>query len=155
MTVMIHVNNKNTNNHTNKMNNDNLQMDKFSCSFNVFEYKNLMLDQDNNLNLISLNILITCLLNNVWISQEEDSQRPSLGVKGSQIPLPLRTIFKRNNNYEKIRKTISLGNKFNLNVHRVTHVDFFHGLRNILGSKKNTQLKKHWISRKARTYGIM
>ena len=43
-------------------------MDKFSCSFNVFEYKNLMLDQDNNLNLISLNILITCLLNNVWIS---------------------------------------------------------------------------------------
>ena len=30
--------------------------------------KNLMLDQDNNLYLISLNILITCLLNNVWIS---------------------------------------------------------------------------------------
>ena len=31
----------------------------------------------------------------------------------------------RNNNNEKIRKTISLGNRFNLNAHRVTHVDFF------------------------------
>ena len=29
-------------------------------------YENLVLDQDNNSYLISLNILITCLLNNVW-----------------------------------------------------------------------------------------
>ena len=34
MTMMIQVNDKNTN----KMNNDNLYMGKFSCSFNVFEY---------------------------------------------------------------------------------------------------------------------
>ena len=34
-------------------------------------------------------------------------------------------IFKRSNNNEKIRKTISLGDKFNLNAHRVMHVDFF------------------------------
>ena len=30
-------------------------------------YENLVLDQDNSFYLISLNILITCLLNNVWI----------------------------------------------------------------------------------------
>ena len=30
-------------------------------------YKNLVLDRDNNFNLISLSILITCLLDNVWI----------------------------------------------------------------------------------------
>ena len=39
MTMMIHVNNKNTNNHTDKMNDDNLLMGKFSCSFNVLEYR--------------------------------------------------------------------------------------------------------------------
>ena len=32
---------------------------------------NLVLDQDNNFYLISLNILITCLLNNVWIWWEK------------------------------------------------------------------------------------
>ena len=30
-------------------------------------YQNLVLDQDNKLYLTSLSILITCLLNNVWI----------------------------------------------------------------------------------------
>ena len=30
-------------------------------------YKNLVLDRDNNFNLISLSILITCSLDNVWI----------------------------------------------------------------------------------------
>ena len=30
-------------------------------------YKNLVLDRDNNFNLISLSIPITCSLDNVWI----------------------------------------------------------------------------------------
>ena len=30
-------------------------------------YKNLVLDRDNNFNLISLSILITCSLDNVWL----------------------------------------------------------------------------------------
>ena len=30
-------------------------------------HENLVLNQDNNLYLISLSILITCLLNNVWV----------------------------------------------------------------------------------------
>ena len=30
-------------------------------------YKNLVLDRDNNFNLISLSILITCSLDTVWI----------------------------------------------------------------------------------------
>ena len=30
-------------------------------------YKNLVLDQDKNFYLISLNVLITCLLDNIWI----------------------------------------------------------------------------------------
>ena len=34
-------------------------------------YENLVLDQDNNFYLTSLNILITCLLNNVWIQYLE------------------------------------------------------------------------------------
>ena len=30
-------------------------------------YENLVLDQDHDLNLISLSILITCLVDNVWM----------------------------------------------------------------------------------------
>ena len=41
-----------------------------------------MLDQDNNLYLICLSILITCLLDNVWILQGEVRCESLLGVKG-------------------------------------------------------------------------
>ena len=41
-----------------------------------------MLDQDKNFLLISLIILITCLLDNVWISWGEIASRSLLGVKG-------------------------------------------------------------------------
>ena len=41
-----------------------------------------MLDQDNNFYLISFNILISCLLDNVRISQREVSCLSLLGVKG-------------------------------------------------------------------------
>ena len=41
-----------------------------------------MLDQDNNLYLICLGILITCLLDNVWILQGEVRCESLLGVKG-------------------------------------------------------------------------
>ena len=41
-----------------------------------------MFDQDNNFNLINLNILITCLLNNVWILYAEVTFQSLLGVKG-------------------------------------------------------------------------
>ena len=41
-----------------------------------------MLDQDKNFLLISLIILITCLLDNVWISWGEIVSRSLLGVKG-------------------------------------------------------------------------
>ena len=41
-----------------------------------------MLDQDNNLYLICLSILITCLLDNVWILQGEVRFESLLGVKG-------------------------------------------------------------------------
>ena len=34
-------------------------------------YKNLVLDKGNNFHLISLSILITCLLGNVWILKGE------------------------------------------------------------------------------------
>ena len=37
----------------------------------LISYKNLVLDQDTNFDLISLGILITCLLDNVWILQGE------------------------------------------------------------------------------------
>ena len=33
----------------------------------LFNFENLVFDQDNNFYLISLSILITCLLDNVWI----------------------------------------------------------------------------------------
>ena len=39
--------------------------------FPVISYETLVLDQVNNLSLISLNILITCLLDDVWILQGE------------------------------------------------------------------------------------
>ena len=45
-------------------------------------YKNLVLDQDNDLNLDGLSILITCLLDNVWILEGEIECEPFLGVKG-------------------------------------------------------------------------
>ena len=45
-------------------------------------YKNLVLDQDDNFNLISLSILITCLLDNVWILWGEVTSQSLLGVKG-------------------------------------------------------------------------
>ena len=45
-------------------------------------YKNLVLDQDNNLYLISLNILITCLLDNFQILQGEVTCSSLLGVRG-------------------------------------------------------------------------
>ena len=34
-------------------------------------YRNLMLEQDNNLYLMSLSVLITCLLHNVWMLEGE------------------------------------------------------------------------------------
>ena len=45
-------------------------------------YKNLVLDQGNNFYLISLSILITCLLDNVWVFKGEITCQPLLGVKG-------------------------------------------------------------------------
>ena len=36
-----------------------------------YSYKNLVLDQDNHFYLISLSILSTCLLDNVWILKGE------------------------------------------------------------------------------------
>ena len=44
-----------------------------------------MLDQDNNFNLISLNILITCLLDNIRILQGEVRCLSLLEVKGSSL----------------------------------------------------------------------
>ena len=44
----------------------------------------LVVDQDNNFYLISLNILITCLLDNVWILQGEVTYQSLLGVSGSR-----------------------------------------------------------------------
>ena len=41
-----------------------------------------MLDQDKNFLLISVIILITCLLDNVWISWGEVVSQSLLGVKG-------------------------------------------------------------------------
>ena len=41
-----------------------------------------MLDQDSSFSMISLNILIICLLNNVWILLGEVSCQSLLGVKG-------------------------------------------------------------------------
>ena len=41
-----------------------------------------MLDQDNNFNLISLSILITCLLDKVWILLGEVPCLSLMGVKG-------------------------------------------------------------------------
>ena len=43
--------------------------------------KNLVLDQDNNFYLISLNTLITCLLDDVWTIQGEVRCQSLLGVK--------------------------------------------------------------------------
>ena len=40
-----------------------------------------MLDQDNNIYVISLSILITCLLDNVWILWGEVTCQSLLGVK--------------------------------------------------------------------------
>ena len=45
-------------------------------------YDEFVSDQDNNFYLISLNILITCLLCNVWILQGEVTFLSPLGVKG-------------------------------------------------------------------------
>ena len=45
-------------------------------------YENLMLDQGNNFYLISLSILITCLLENVWTLWRGISFKSLLGVKG-------------------------------------------------------------------------
>ena len=47
---------------------------KISC-------ENLVLDQDNNLYLISLSILITCLLDNVWILKGEVTCQSPLEVE--------------------------------------------------------------------------
>ena len=41
-----------------------------------------MFDQDNNFYLINLSILVTCLLDNVWILQGEVTHQSLLGVKG-------------------------------------------------------------------------
>ena len=41
-----------------------------------------MLGQDKNFFLISLNILITCLLDNEWILQGEVACQSLLGIKG-------------------------------------------------------------------------
>ena len=40
-----------------------------------------MFDQDNNFYLINLSILVTCLLDNVWILQGEVTCQSLLGVK--------------------------------------------------------------------------
>ena len=41
-----------------------------------------MFDQDNNFYLISLSILVTCLLDNVWILKGDVTHQSLLGVKG-------------------------------------------------------------------------
>ena len=41
-----------------------------------------MLDQDSSFYLISLNFLMTCFLNNVWILLGEVSCKSLLGVEG-------------------------------------------------------------------------
>ena len=43
-------------------------------------YDEFVLDQDNNFYLISLSILVTCLLCNVWILQGEVTFLSPLGV---------------------------------------------------------------------------
>ena len=49
-----------------------------------------MLDQDNNLCLISMSILITCLLDDVWISLGEVTCLSLVGFKGLALrPLSL------------------------------------------------------------------
>ena len=53
-----------------------------------------MLDQDNNYYLISLNILITCLLDNVWISLKEVTCLSLLGVKGLRYGLSYLKSFR-------------------------------------------------------------
>ena len=45
-------------------------------------FENLVLDQDNNFYLISLSILITCLLDNLWILLGEVTCKSFLGVEG-------------------------------------------------------------------------
>ena len=45
-------------------------------------HENLVLDQDNNFYLISLSILMTCLLDNVWIFQGEVFPSSLLGGTG-------------------------------------------------------------------------
>ena len=49
-------------------------------------YKNLVLEQ-NNFYLISLSILITCLLDNVWILLGEVTCESLLGVKGLSVKI--------------------------------------------------------------------
>ena len=44
-----------------------------------------MLDQDNNIYLISLSILITNLLSNIWILQGEVICQSLLGVQGLML----------------------------------------------------------------------
>ena len=44
--------------------------------------RNLVLDQDKNFYLMSLNFLITCLLDKVWRWQEEVTCESLLGVRG-------------------------------------------------------------------------
>ena len=41
-----------------------------------------MFDQDNNFYLISLSILVTCLLDNVWILKGDVTHQSLLRVKG-------------------------------------------------------------------------
>ena len=46
---------------------------------------NLVLDQGNNFHLISLSLLITCLLDNVWILQGEVPCQSLLGVNWLKV----------------------------------------------------------------------
>ena len=56
------------------MNTQDLNVNSPLQSLHIFlsvNYKNLVLDQGKNFHLISLSILITCLLGNVWILKGE------------------------------------------------------------------------------------
>ena len=55
---------------------------KLLHNFLSISYENLMLDQYDKFNLISLSILITCLLVIVWILLGEITFQSLLGVKG-------------------------------------------------------------------------
>ena len=50
-----------------------------------------MLDQDKNFNMINLSILITCLLDHVWIVHGEVTCQSLLGFKGLETDTVLKS----------------------------------------------------------------